>query len=178
MTRDETKVIIGAMMASYPNYKPADLKMTVDTWTLMLEEYSYSEIQTALRTFISTDTSGFAPSIGQLIDQIHTVREMNHEENPMSAWDKVMDAIGNATYGANEEFEKLPDIAKQVLRSPSQLRMMATNEDFNEDVEKALFMKTYAEMQKKQKQINRMPSEVKQMIENKNEDKYLSMRVE
>lgn len=52
MTREETKKIIMVMAASYPNYKPLDISMTVDAWQMMLEEYSYNEIALALKAYI------------------------------------------------------------------------------------------------------------------------------
>lgn len=165
MNRDETKQIIGVIIASYPNYKPIDIGLTVDTWNLMLSDYSFTEVQMALKTFITTDSSGFAPSIGQLIDKIHGTREMVTEQSNMAVWDKVRKAIGNATYHSQEEFEKLDDITKQVIGSSSALRQMAMNEDFNEDVEKALFMKAYNQRLSRQKELNRMPSELRIAIE-------------
>jgi len=38
MTRDECKKLIMIMSATYPNYKPADISMTIDVWTEMLNE--------------------------------------------------------------------------------------------------------------------------------------------
>lgn len=68
MTREETKKIIRIMCDSYPNYKPMDLKETVDVWTMMLEECTYEQISVALKQYILTENSGFAPSIGQLVN--------------------------------------------------------------------------------------------------------------
>lgn len=56
------------MCDSYPNYKPMDLKETVDVWTMMLEECTYEQISVALKQYILTENSGFAPSIGQLVN--------------------------------------------------------------------------------------------------------------
>lgn len=56
------------MCDSYPNYKPMDLSETIDVWTMMLEEYTYEQISVALKQYVLTENSGFAPSIGQLVN--------------------------------------------------------------------------------------------------------------
>ena len=71
MTREETVKIIRIMCDCYQNYKPNDLSETVDVWTMMLEEYPYEQIAVSLKAYVLSDTSGFAPSIGQLISKQH-----------------------------------------------------------------------------------------------------------
>lgn len=73
MTRDETKKIIMLISATYPNFKPIDLTFTVDAWAMMLVDYDYNRVSAALKDCIANDTSGFAPSIGQLTDRMHAL---------------------------------------------------------------------------------------------------------
>ena len=70
LTREETVKIIRIMVDSYPNYKPNDISETVDVWQMMLEEYSYQQISQALKEYILTEKTGFAPSIGQLANLV------------------------------------------------------------------------------------------------------------
>ena len=70
MTRDEVKEIIMIMTYTYPNYKPTDITATVDTWTAILASYQFEHIRAALHSYILSDTKGFAPTPGQLIDKI------------------------------------------------------------------------------------------------------------
>lgn len=105
MTREETKKIVMIISASYPNWKPQDLKFTVDTWALMLEEYDYNQIAVALKAYIASDTSGFAPSIGQLIDKMHILTYKN-EMNELEAWNMLYKAICNSGYNSECEFAK------------------------------------------------------------------------
>ena len=37
MTRDEVKEIVMVIYSTYPNWKPDDLKFTVNAWYLMLQ---------------------------------------------------------------------------------------------------------------------------------------------
>lgn len=74
MTRDETVKIIRIMCDCYPNYKPSNLSETVDVWNMMLENCTYEQVSVALKAYVFSDTSGFAPSIGQLINKLHEVQ--------------------------------------------------------------------------------------------------------
>ena len=64
MTREETKTIIRVLMAAYPNFKPESLTETVQIWHMMLEDVDYKLISLAVKSYIRTNNSGFAPSIG------------------------------------------------------------------------------------------------------------------
>ena len=87
MTRDEAKHLVMMVSAAYPNWKPMDLRGTVDTWAVMLQEYEYQSCVVALKTYILTDTTGFAPSIGQLVEKLQqaTKREDSWKPGPWSA---------------------------------------------------------------------------------------------
>lgn len=80
MTREETVKIIRIMVDSYPNYKPNDISETVDVWQMMLEEYSYQEVSAALKEYILTEKTGFAPSIGQIANLVKTQKERKYFE--------------------------------------------------------------------------------------------------
>ena len=74
MTRDDVIKLLMMIQAAYPNYKPPDKTVTVNMWHEMLKEYDEASTMSALKEFIQTDTSGFAPSIGQLIAKVDAVR--------------------------------------------------------------------------------------------------------
>ena len=74
MTRDETIELLMMVQAAFPNYKPQDKTVAVNTWFLMLADYPYQQVQMALKAYIATDTSGFAPSIGQIIDKMQMIK--------------------------------------------------------------------------------------------------------
>ena len=107
MTREETVKIMRIICDSYPNYKPTNLSEIVDVWCMMLSDYTYDEVSIALKAYITSNTSGFAPVIGQLIEMIKTITE-GQELNDMEAWAIVSKAIRNSAYNSVEEFAKLP----------------------------------------------------------------------
>ena len=172
MTRDETVKIIRIMCDCYPNYKPSNLSETVDVWNMMLEEYSYSQISTALKTYVYSDTSGFAPSIGQLINKLHEV-QAPQELNEMEAWLLVGKALRNGTYGAVEEFNKLPPLVQKAVGSPDNLRNWAqTDSESIENVVQSNFMRTYRIVVNRAKEYQKMPKDIQTLIENANRSSY------
>ena len=165
MTRDEAKKIVMVISASYPNFKPQDIRMTVDVWHTMLEEYSYMQVSVALKAYIASDTSGFAPSIGQVVGLMKKIEEPE-ELNEMEAWALVSRAIRNGYYGAEEEFAKMPPLIQRAVGTPGQLRNWSqTDIESIENVIQSNFMRTYRSVVKNNREAARMPESIRQMIE-------------
>lgn len=165
MTRNETKEVVMAIYNLFPNWKPSDLSFTVDTWNIFLSEYDKKEVQVALATYVKSNTSGFAPSVGQLIQLLPSV--IKKEEsllNEAEAWSLVRKAIRKSSYYAEEEFQKLPEAIKKAIGSPSNLRVLACNEDYNEEVESSNFKRAYRTVLAREKEIQRMPKQIQDLI--------------
>lgn len=164
MTREETKKIIRIMCDCYPNYKPMDLSETVDVWTMMLSEHTYHQISMALKAYILTDTSGFAPTIGQLVEKAHDISRPN-KMSEMEAWAIVSKAIRNGTYHSVDEFVKLPPEIKRAVGTPEQLFVWATDEEYNEQVVSSNFMRSYRQVVAQERDFEKLPSDVRKMVE-------------
>lgn len=166
MTREETKQFLMRISSVYPNWKPqAELKYVVETWWEYLSEYTYNEMKIALKTYIVTDTSGFAPAPGQLIDKLQTITAPA-ELSEMEAWSLVSRALRNGYYGAEQEFEKLPPIVQKVVKTPSQLRNWSqTNSDSVENVIQSNFMRTYRQELAKNREMRKIPQNIRDTLE-------------
>lgn len=158
MEKDEVKNIIGAIMASYPNFKPADMAFTVATWSQMLSTYDYPTIAKALQKYIMTDTTGFAPSIGQVIGMIDTPAS----PEPLEAWGLVRKAIRNGYYFAEQEFNKLPIECQKAIGSPANLKEMALMPtETVESVEQSHFIRSYQSVIKRMNEEKRLPQNMR-----------------
>lgn len=165
MTNEEVKKIIGTMILAYPNYKPDNMSMLIELWKEMLSEYTYQQVAMALKAYIASDTSGFAPSIGQLVGKIQMINQPE-ELNEMEAWNLVSKAIRNGYYGAEEEFSKLPPLVQKAVGSHEQLRQWAqTDIDSVENVIQSNFMRTYRAVVERSLNVSRMPVETRKRIE-------------
>ena len=68
MTRDETKRIIGLLIAAYPARKIEDMSTLVDSYWLGLDDFDYPAVEQACKTVIRS--SKFFPSISELRDAV------------------------------------------------------------------------------------------------------------
>ena len=71
MTEKEVRQLLAMTQAVYPNYNPPSREAAVNAWLMCLSEYDNNVVMAAFKAYITTDTSGFAPSIGQLLDKLH-----------------------------------------------------------------------------------------------------------
>ena len=168
MTREETIELLMMVQAAFPNYKPPDKTVAVNTWFLMLSDYPYQQVQMALKAYIATDTSGFAPSIGQIIDKMQMINS-HAEQNEMEAWSLVSKALRNGNYKSREEFEKLPDLVKEAVGSPENIHNWAQSDIKSiESVIQSNFIKSYRLVVNRQKEMQKLPKEIKSMISGNN----------
>lgn len=168
MTREETIKIIRIMVDSYPNYKPNDISETVDVWQMMLSDYDYNLVAMALKAYILSDTSGFAPSIGQLVAKMQIITKPQ-ELSEMEAWSLVSKAIRNSGYNSVEEFANLPPLVQRAVGTPDNLRNWAVS-DYQtiESVIQSNFLRTYRTVVRRENEINCMPNEIKALIDKTN----------
>ena len=173
MTREETVKIIRIMVESYPNYKPNNISETVDVWQMMLSDYDYNIVAMALKAYILSDTSGFAPSIGQLVDKMKSITSPQ-ELNEMEAWALVCDALKNCGYNYVEEYEKLPPLVQKAVGLPTQLREWSLTENLNKDVVGSNFMRCYRIEVERQREMSKMPQNIREMLESISNGSYSS----
>jgi hypothetical protein len=164
MQREDVIKVLMMIQAAYPNYRPQDKTIAVNTWYMMLKDYECQVVEAALKMYIATDTSGFAPAIGQIIDKIKSVTSPN-ELNGMEAWSLVSNALRNGYYGAEQEFEKLPFTVQKAVGSPDNLRNWAQSDSKSiETVIQSNFMRTYETELKRQNEELKIPEDVRQLI--------------
>jgi len=164
----ETTRIVRIIAATYPNYTLAkDSEATadaVDLWQAVLAEYPFEVVSGALRSYIKNDRKGFPPVPGQLIEIIENAiypDAMNEEE----AWDLVTKAGANGYYNSQAEFDKLPEIIQQTIRSPHYLYNFSLTPYDDLGVLKSHFLRSYREEVKKRKNIDNLPKGIMPTIE-------------
>ena len=174
MTREDTQKFLAMVQATYPNYNPPSKTAAVNAWTMALEEYSKDEVAMAFKIYLKTSTSGFAPTPGQLIDKIQVVTQPELLSET-EAWSIVRNSLSRCGYYSAEEFEKFPPIIQKAVGSPSQLRVWALDPDYNEGVVSAQFGRVYRTLAEKQKDFNKMPSDIQHRIDDVNKTSYSAL---
>lgn len=163
MTRDEVKNILRVINATYQNFKTENVTETTDAWYFFLADYDYNRIAIALKTYVTTQGSGFPPKVDQLIALANKTAEYS-QISEAEAWALVYKALSNSAYHSREEFEKLPPLIQKAVGSPNQLYLWATSTDFNHGVESSNFKRQYNDLAKKELEYKMMPVEMKSLI--------------
>lgn len=166
MNRDDIAKMIYLIKATYPNhfkgYDGQQLKNMLEAWTMVFEDKDTGETLKALKIFLNTDTKGYPPSPGQIIACMHN----EPLPNEMEAWSIVDKAVRNSGYEAQEEFNKLPQIIRRVVRHPSRLKEWALMDSADYmTVEQSNFMRSYRAEKEREEQNRRIPQDIRPAIE-------------
>lgn len=164
MTEKEVRQLLAMTQAVYPNYNPLSREAAVNAWLMCLSEYDNNVVMAAFKAYMTTNTSGFAPVPGQLIEILQTLTQPS-ELNELEAWSLVRKALKNCGYNSEQEFAKLPTVVQKTVGTPQQLKIWACDSEFNENVVSSNFIKTYRTEVKRATELNKMPSDVKKLIE-------------
>ena len=172
MTKNEVIKLLMTIQTFYPNYQVENKEFTINAWYAIIGDCDYKPMEKALQAYITTDTSGFAPNIGQLLDKLHAIQNPQ-ELNEMEAWSLVSKALRNGYYGAVEEFNNLPPLVQKAVGSPDNLRNWSqTDTNSIENVVQSNFMRSYRLVVNRENEIKKMPADVRTLIENVNKTSY------
>lgn len=171
MTREQTQDFLAMIQGTYPNFNPPNKTVAVNAWKLALDDYEEKAVHMAFKMYMQTNTSGFAPAPGQIIDNIHKLTNPQ-ELNEMEAWSLVSKAIRNSGYNSVDEFAKLPPLVQKAVGLPDQLRTWALDENYNEEVAMASFQRTYKAELRRHEEIQKMPQNARNIIEMSNINSY------
>ena len=167
MNTQETSKIMEILTAAYPRFYANSSKdekiKAFALWAEMFKDYPVTVVAYAVKAFIAEDTKGFPPAIGQIMERVRLLTD-KPQTSAEEAWDMVYKAICRSAWHAEEEYAKLPDDIKAVVRSPHQLWQWAIDEHFNAGVESSNFKRAYNTVIERNKRIEGLPEDVKIFI--------------
>lgn len=164
MTEKEVRQLLAMTQAVYPNYNPPSREAAVNAWLMCLSEYDNNVVMAAFKAYMTTNTSGFAPAPGQLIEILQTLTQPS-ELNELEAWSIVRKALRNCGYNSEQEFAKLPTVVQKTVGTPQQLKIWACDSEFNENVVSSNFIKTYRTEVRRATELNKMPDDIRKLVE-------------
>lgn len=170
MTVSETSKILYVIRATYPSqfarFTERDERNQLQVWSAVLSDYTYQQVSAGLKIYIASDTKGYPPSPGQVIDCIGKMAPQDKGMSELAAWEMVYAAICNSNYNSEEEFSKLPDVCKKAVGNPANLRQWAqTDSETVSGVIMSQFLRSYRAEMKRAEDFSKMPSSVKEFIE-------------
>ena len=169
MTDQEVSKMFLMVKAAYPRvFKDYDANMMnnyIDAWLMVFQDIPAEVGYAGLKVYLSTETKGFPPSPGQIMDCIHRLNP-DKIPNEMEAWSLVDKAVRNSNYNADEEFAKLPQIVRRAVRNPARLREWAQMDTATyQTVEQSNFMRTYRTEVENERKNLRIPSDIRPQLE-------------
>lgn len=149
MNKDETQNILTILRVNYPNnFKSVankkDMNLIVNTWGLQFKGYTFDEVYKAIMSIMANDTSGFAPSIGRIKEELNKKYKdcvMSSEE----AWSIVLNKAGCNPIKARANFEMLPGNIKKAVKHPKFLESLGNANISSQGTFKKDFVKSYKE---------------------------------
>jgi hypothetical protein len=160
MTKKEALRLMAIMTVAYPNYRLADIDFTATTWADMLPNYTYDQVEAALKAYILSENTGFPPSIGQINEKLVALSQSD-TPTPLEAWSLVRIAVRNSTYHADDEFAKLPPIIQSTVGNARNLEEWAKGQATQfETVIHSNFLRSYSAEIAKQKECQKLQGKV------------------
>lgn len=147
MTANETAKVMAILQVAYPAFygkkSVEEKRAAVSLWAELLKEYDSRLVTAAVKELIKTH-SGYPPDIAAVVERIRGIEDAARgEQTNEELWLLLKKAVSNGYYGAEEEFQRLPEVLQNYLRSPSQLREMSgIDSDTLNTVTRGQFLKT------------------------------------
>jgi len=166
MTYNETLAVFKILKTAYPNFIKDQSKEEINNmaslWAEMFADDNTELVCMAVKSYIATDESGFAPSIGKLKT---IIRKFNPEESlsGQQAWNLVSKAVDYYHYSKN--YQALPEDIQKVLGSAEQLREWSLIESPTTwQVVASNFMKSYEMVKKRKEEILALPKDIQKLL--------------
>lgn len=157
--------IMTMLDTAFPNFlrgrNPIDL---ANLWSFALQGYTKEQVRAAVLAYIATETSGFAPTIGQIQEKLQMGGKLN-ALGESEAWAMAYKAIGNSLYNSQSEFDKLPPIVQRCIGSADQLHSYAMmDEDQVQTVVASNFQRRFRALSEKENELQSLPPAVRDTL--------------
>lgn len=168
MTIEETGIIMDILTTAYPRFysgpNAPDMMKTLTLWAEMFARDDVALVAAAVKALIESDSKGFPPHIGAVKEKLRLISGED-EMTEAEAWGIVAKALRNSAYDSREEFEKFPPVIKRIVGSPSQLREwgMMDSETVH-SVVASNFQRSYKAIVQREKELAKLPPDVKALV--------------
>ena len=168
MSREEVLQMLSILKAAYPHsfqkLGKRDAESLANLWERQFADEDPRAVSAAIDSLIATRTVGYSPTIGEIKEQLHRLRNQD-QLSEVDAWVLVERACRNGLHHAQEEFDKLPPDVQAAVGGPEQLTAWARMD--SETVNSVIasnFRKSYATAQERAKHNAMLPPNVRAML--------------
>ena len=162
MERFEFNGIIKVIMAAYPGRTKFD-KFAMELWFRELQDLDGDDVLNAVRDYITTDQSGFPPTIGQVRGKV-VKRTSDHDWS--KGWDLVTKAVRR--FGYYQQKAAISWIASQDKAAAEVIDRLGYPAfclaDSDDTTWRANFRMVYEKITQREEHRDALPGELKQRI--------------
>ena len=162
MTRDGIKKCIALLTVMYPNtykdFKAEQYDALIQGWGIQFNQCDDLDVWAALNKVISV--SSFPPSIAEIKNSMIEKDGLSGEE----IWEIIVKAGRNGLYGAQEEYQKLPEQIRRIIR-PGTLKEIAMADEESLHFIKRDILAEYKVSGKKEMEIQKIQLGDKRLIQ-------------
>lgn len=166
MTAVETAELIAILREYYPHdVESTDIKAKVKAWHLVMQDWDYELVKAAALAFVVSDTKGFMPAPGQILDKIAMLAEAG-APSADEAWQLVSDAVAHCDrYNPAKEYDKLPPEVQRAVGNPRMLVEWGyVDPQSFQTVIASNFRRAYGVLRKREKELAALPESVRRVI--------------
>lgn len=179
MTKAEVVKLLYVVKATYNKHfekmSQHDLDNLILAWESVLSDYTYAEGSIGLKMYLMSDSKGFPPVPGQVIDCINkSTRKTSQSMTALEAWQLVRKATCNSIYNSQEEFDKLPEMVQKAVGNPDNLKAWGQlDRERFETVEQSHFIRAYNALAKRADEESKIPPSLQRLISKVTEQRQI-----
>lgn len=162
MTYEETKSLLAYLSAVYREMSTnRDAKQMAAVWADIFRDDDSRLVTAAAKAYVSSNK--FAPTPADIREKMLLLTE-KPEISEMEAWNLVSKATRNGFYGAQAEWEKLPEDIRKIV-TVQQLRMWSTMDSAQfETVVQSNFMRSFRAVKQEEGRGRLLTRDLKQAL--------------
>lgn len=169
MTLQETREVMKALSTAYPRfYAGLDEERQKNAAMMWMAAFKSDDVRlvvAAVWSFIGTDEKGFPPVPGQILAKMRLITS-HGELSAEDAWNMVRVALRDSLYGAQEQFDKLPESVKGIVGNAEQLVKWAEmDSETVHSVVSSNFLKAYRTESARRKEYAALPPDVRELVD-------------
>lgn len=165
MNTTEVAKLLSVLDNLFPNFKVENKTEAIAAWEWALKDYEFGDISEAVKVYMNTEGSNFAPSASKLIS-LTTIHKELSAPTEQEAWAMVRKAIQSLDwFSPQKEFDKLPEVVQKAVINPATLKEWAMTEGDIEQVIGSNFMRTYRQVVQRELTEEKLPDSVRERIE-------------
>lgn len=164
MKIEEARKLIAVFMATYSNYNPVDVELAAQIWARATEEYTCEQVNKAFQVYMRTNTSGFAPNPGQIIDEMYNL-SISPLPNENEAWSLVLDSISASKrdFTPTVHFDRLPELIRKSIGGGEMFCSLIYSDEKELRAAKHDFVRCYNNEREKKRKKDKLPRALKEV---------------